>query len=425
MILQLVIGTGCTSNNNKADAPEIVDSFAVNASHLDHLYIPVTFEDSTHAGAISIYAEAPDYHLMDAVGEGIACVDDISRAALFYGRSKNILSDTISSQKLFKLIQFILSMQSANGYFYNFVLTGGRINKEGKTSANTANWWSWRALQTLSELNPIIIKLDKVLSKKIDTSLALLLTKIKHDLLPLSMITKDVDGIKVPLWLPGGSASDQSAILILGLINYCTAHPDSDVKNYIRKLANGIAMLQSGNESNFPYFCFLSWENVWHAYGSDQAFAMLQAGEFLSDSTYIKKGIAEVEHFYPWLLRQNMLSSFNVHRERDSVVMSDQKQYPQIAYGIRPMIFASVAAYKVTKNKKFAILAEELAAWFTGRNVTKTIMYDMHTGRCFDGIQPANKVNRNAGAESTIEALLAMQEIQKLRVLLSDSLHQE
>ncbi len=40
-------------------------------------------------------------------------------------------------------------------------------------------------------------------------------------------------------------------------------------------------------------------------------------------------------------------------------------------------------------------------------------MYDSTTGRCYDAISTGNQVNLNSGAESTIEALLTMQRVQK------------
>ena len=35
-------------------------------------------------------------------------------------------------------------------------------------------------------------------------------------------------------------------------------------------------------------------------------------------------------------------------------------------------------------------------------------MYNLKNGRCYDGILSKNKINKNAGAESTIEALLSI-----------------
>jgi len=41
-------------------------------------------------------------------------------------------------------------------------------------------------------------------------------------------------------------------------------------------------------------------------------------------------------------------------------------------------------------------------------------MYDPKTGRCYDGIVSKNNVNKNSGAESTIEALPSLQVFNKI-----------
>ena len=56
---------------------------------------------------------------------------------------------------------------------------------------------------------------------------------------------------------------------------------------------------------------------------------------------------------------------------------------------------------------------EEYDGWFTGNNEPGVPMYDPSTGRCFDGIIGPDKVNPNAGAESTIEALYALLEVEQ------------
>jgi hypothetical protein len=40
-------------------------------------------------------------------------------------------------------------------------------------------------------------------------------------------------------------------------------------------------------------------------------------------------------------------------------------------------------------------------------------MFSIKTGRCYDGINAGNNINKNSGAESTIEALLTMQKVDK------------
>ena len=196
------------------------DSSLINTKHLDHLYTPITFADGVKAAGIYIYAEAPDYHLVADSDEGFTCVDDISRAALFYLRSKNFSTDSVIQNKMFSLLHFILKMQSDNGYFYNFLFPDNSINKGGKTSVNSPNWWSWRSLQTLTEATPIIKKLNSQLGKEIDAAIHKLVIKIKIDLINAPQKTKVVNGITVPQWLPAESATDQASILILSLVNY-------------------------------------------------------------------------------------------------------------------------------------------------------------------------------------------------------------
>ncbi len=412
LITSLLFIAACTNRSVESRSNDIKDSSVINAQHLEHLYTPVTFSDSIEAAGIYIYSEAPGYHLVGDSDEGFTCVDDVSRAALFYLRSKSFSADTSAQKRTHNLIRFILEMQAANGYFYNFLLPGDSINKSHETSRAEPNWWSWRALQTLTEASTLIKKSDLQLSGKIDSSIKKLLSNIKSDLIPLPLTTKIVEGIRVPQWLPAGSATDQAAILLLGLINYCSQHNEPELEKYIRKLADGIVMMQQGDKTKFPYSCFLSWENVWHAYGCDQAYALLKAGSFLKDSNYIQKALAEVDHFYPWLLRNGMKSYFTLTKKEKKINVIEEKNFEQIAYGIRPMIFAATEAYEVTGQQKYADISNQLAGWFFGNNDAGIVMYDSKTGRCYDGILSPKKVNKNSGAESTIEALLALQKIE-------------
>ncbi len=418
-VLLCTLVFSCNVNTAEKPLTSLSDSSLVNTNHLDHLYIPVTFSNGKKAAGIYIYAEAPDYHLVTDSDEGFTCVDDVARAALVYLRNKDFIADTANQNKLFKLLDFILEMQSENGYFYNFLFLDSSINKDGKTSINTPGWWSWRALQTLTEASPIIKKLNPQFAQRIDSSINKLLNEIKRDTIISSLKTKVVKGITVPQWLPAESATDQASILILAIVNHSSQHDEPELKKIIRNLADGIVMMQQGDETKFPYSCFLSWENIWHAYGADQAYALLKAGKFLNDSGYIKKALAEVDNFYPWLLKNGMKSSFSISKKGNEFIAVDEKRFDQIAYGIRPMVFAAAEAYELTGHQKYASIAGNLAAWFFGVNDGKEVMYNVNTGRCFDGIIADNKINKNSGAESTIECLLALQKIEGYPAILS------
>jgi hypothetical protein len=404
------IAVTCKTTRNKPTSPG--DSGLVNTSHLDYLYTPVTFLTGMNAAGIYIYAEAPDYHLTGDTDEGFTCVDDVARAAQVYLRSNKFSSDTSVQAKAFSLIEFILEMQSENGYFYNFLFSDNQINKNGATSTNNANWWSWRALYTLTETAPLVKNKDPQLGGKMDAAVKKLVTKIKADFVNIAQTAKVVNGITVPEWLPAGSGTDQAAILILGLIPYCNATNDAVLTAYIKKLADGITLMQQGDATHFPYSVFLSWENTWHAYACDQAYALLKAGAFLNNANYTERGLAEVDNFYPWLLQAGMKSSFEVVGNKNNIKLVSEKSFDQIAYGIRPMVFAAVEAFRLTRKAKYADIAGHLAAWFLGANPAGENMYSLSTGRCFDGIRSANSINRNSGAESTIEALLALQRVE-------------
>ncbi len=392
--------------------PPPVDSSLVNLTHLNYLYVPVTFADGINAAGVYIYADAPDYHLTPASGEGYTCVDDASRAALVYLRTTKFSTDTATQSKVFKLINFLLEMQSPNGYFYNFLSTGNSINKFGQTSINNPEWWSWRALQTLTEAEPILKMMNASLAAKVDVAVNNLVVALKNDLVNLPKTTKVVNGITVPQWLPAGSGTDQSALLILSLIPYCTTTNDAIMTAYVKKLADGIVLMQQGDATHFPYSAFLSWENTWHAYGNDQAYSLLKAGAFLNDTSYTNRGLAEVDNFYPWLLQNGLKASFVVADNGSGVQLTTEQSYDQIAYGLRPMIFAAIEAYRLTGKSKYADIAGHLSAWFFGANDAGKTMYSLTTGRCFDGLSSPTSININSGAESTIEALLSMERVE-------------
>ena len=266
---------------SSSTAPPVVDTGLVNTDHLDNLYTPATFSDGTIAAGVYIYSNYPNYVNVEATGEGFTCVDDVSRAALVYLRSTKFSSDTATQSKVYNLITFLLEMQSPNGYFYNFLFANNLINTSGATSINNPNWWSWRALQTLTEAAPILQNKNPQLYNKVQPAINKLIAQIKIDLVNLPQTTTTINGIIIPQWLPAGSGTDQSSTLILALINYCTTTNDAVISTYIKKLADGIMLMQEGDTTHFPYNAFLSWENTWHAYGNLQAYALMQAGTFL------------------------------------------------------------------------------------------------------------------------------------------------
>ncbi|CAN5788564.1 hypothetical protein BH10BAC3_BH10BAC3_25160 [soil metagenome] len=389
--------------------PVVVAASILNTAHLEKLAVQVVFPNGEKAEGIYIYSDAPNYTPVIAGGEGFTCVDDVARVVLFYLRSSKFSSDTLIQKKVYGLLRFILNMQSGNGYFYNFLQQGNVINKAGITSINQPKWWSWRALQALTEAVPVITTTNALLADQANAAVIKLVNVIKQDLVNIPLTTNEINGIDVPQWLPEGA--DQAATMILGLLPYCKATNDVAILNYIRKLAEGIILMQHGDATHFPYSSFLSSGNTWHAYGNEQATAIFKTGMFLNDTSYTNRAMAEVNNFYPWLINNGFKNAFDVSFSNHVFTPLNAKEFEQIAYGIRPMVFAAIDAYTITNDEKYADMAGHLAAWFLGKNSAATNMFSINTGRCFDGINAGNNVNKNSGAESTIEALLTMQRV--------------
>ena len=74
---------------------------------------------------------------------------------------------------------------------------------------------------------------------------------------------------------------------------------------------------------------------------------------------------------------------------------------------------ACVTAHELTGEQRYADAATAAAAWLLGRNRLGAVLYDPATGRCVDGLD-RHGASTNAGAESTICALMALQAVARL-----------
>lgn len=271
----------------------------------------------------------------------------------------------------------------------------------------------------LSEGYKVLKDINHEFSNRIMRSLTKSVSAVKESF-PDDSITQVVEGIKVPAWLPFKSAGDQAAVLSLALVNYFEATGDTSIIDCLNNLCNGILLMQKGSKSEVPYYAFLSWENIWHAYGNSQSYALLRASEVLHRKDLRTAALNEINFFYDYSLQQNFLSSFKIEKNGASIRFTEQNKFPQIAYNFRPMIFACLEAFKLTGDSSYAAKAKEFSEWYLGRNAAKKQMYDYSTGICFDGINSENEVNLNSGAESTIEALLSMQQLELYNISRGD-----
>lgn len=392
------------------NSPKEEEAPLINDVHLDYLIEPFE-KNGKQLGAVWIYSEAPDYRYVDDDDEGYTCVDDVARAMVFYSKEYQINPSASILEKIVLLTEFLLDMQSENGYFYNFVFPDKTINTTHQNSVAEANWWSWRAFWAFSEL--LLIEEEEAL-----TAIQSRAKNAMDILLPNMMLicedpvtTKEMDGVEYPVCIDK-YGTDQLALIMIGLSNYHQLYPSDENKVFLLKIGEILVSMQKGDEEAFPYFASMSWQNYWHAWGNSQAYALLKTGKELGHQPFIDAGKREVDHFYPYFLKKRV-AGFKVEMRDDTLTLMEATFFPQIAYNLRPMIYATIAAYELEKDEKYADLAVRLGNWYNGDNQAGQPMYDPTTGRTFDGIISAEKINHNSGAESTIEGLLSLQSIRK------------
>ncbi|MFO8100666.1 MAG: glycosyltransferase, partial [Dehalococcoidia bacterium] len=81
-------------------------------------------------------------------------------------------------------------------------------------------------------------------------------------------------------------------------------------------------------------------------------------------------------------------------------------QYDQQPGEAKSMVNALKCCYELTRDPKYHDLMRRAFFWFLGDNSLNQVVYDRHTGGCYDGVGKRS-VNLNQGAEATISYLLA------------------
>lgn len=118
--------------------------------------------------------------------------------------------------------------------------------------------------------------------------------------------------------------------------------------------------------------------------------------------------------WYPRLMKAGYLTELSLQKQGKAVHEIKKQKFSQIAYGIRPMVFSCVNAYRITGNKKYLKQGIAIAGWLFGNNPTGQKIYSVEAGTCYDGINDEKSLNKNSGAESTIEALLALMSLESI-----------
>ena len=343
---------------------------------------------------VALYAEAPDYRPTGSPvrdgSEGVACVDDAARAALVYLRAYEETGDARDRDEAHGLLQFVAAMEQGDGEFLNFIDKQGRPNRDAPSSRKSMSYWAARSVWALAEGVRVFGRLDPARVEGLRGPLDRAVLRI----------AREVDGGR----LIGGSATATSEAL-LGLLTLQRAEPSPERAALAARTAELLVPLSAGTASAPPWGARLDRpDSTWHAWGSRSTAALATAALVLGRPDFLVAAKEEADALWARFLLAGQVAS-------EVAPDGTAKWFPQIAYGISPIVEGYLALAEATNDRRYAVLAGLTSAWLLNANPAGVVMYDEQTGRTFDGIDgpAAAQVNRNAGAESTVESLLALQ----------------
>lgn len=377
----------------------------INLEHLQRL-TEVREWGGAPVALVHIYSEAPEYGWVDASGEGIAAVDDVARAALVYLEFYERMQDPEALDLARASLNFVLALQADDGEYYNFVRDiDGTLNQSGGTSLKSWGWWAARGQWALAVGIRVFRDADPAYADELEAAYLKGEAALEGEIGTVGEFDSR-HGVDVPAWLIG-NGSDVSSLAMLGLAEYYAVEPNDQTAELLTALGDGVAAYQLGGPGEYPYGAHPSATTstaLWHAWGSHQVHALALAGRLLEKPEWIASARRAADGLFTQLLATDQL-------------INEMAPLPQrggqIAYGAQIMTAGFMALFDATGDEIYARNAGLAASWLFGNNMAGAPMYDPETGRCFDGIDGPGpqRINRNAGAESTIEALYTLLQV--------------
>lgn len=371
---------------------------------------PWTYADKTADGYKPV--GGGDYNpATKTYSQGAYNSDDISRTAVVYLKHWKQTGDAASKERAYQTLRELTYLQTDSGpNAGNVVLwqqADGALNPEPtpveypNPSDSAESFWVARTVWALGVGYAAFMKSDPAFAAFLQDRLQLSLAALNRQSLSKFGKYDIATGVKVPAWLIVGEA-DASAEAVLGLTAYVKVVPtDTLASKALKELTNGIAMMSRGSVNQWPYGAILpqnSSQGLWHAWAGMAPAALAGASAVLPGANLTNAAVKDAAQFTPQLMTAG--GPYNDWAPTPSG--------SQIAYGVDSRVQALVATGNATRAPGLLNVAAITAGWFFGANESGAPAYDRTTGACVDGIEPGGKVNKNSGAESTIQALLTM-----------------
>jgi len=344
-------------------------------------------------------------------GQGAYNADDISRAAVVYLRHWKLTGSASSRTAAYGLLRGLTYLQtSAGSNAGNVVLwmqADGTLHPSADPvetpdpSDSAASYWLARTTWALGEGYAAFKNQDPAFAGFLRERMDLAVSALQRQVLVNYGHYQMVDGKNVPAWLIADGA-DASAEAVLGLSSYVEAGGTPAARTALSQLSEGIAGLSGGDARSWPFGAVLPWalsQSIWHGWGSQMPAALARASDVLGDKKLGQLATTDSAVFDP-----RMLTSGGA----DQALLPTQINRAQIAYGVDSRVESLLATASLDHSAGLRQLAGITASWYFGANSSGLPAYDPTTGRTVDGIEADGRVNKNAGAESTIHGLLSM-----------------
>jgi hypothetical protein len=427
-------GTAGAQDTARAAGPA-----AVNLGHLDFLHATVPYPGAPPAGHGTteagtpidtwwVYANydsgtgtytrtggGPYNPSANTYGQGAFDTDDVTRAAVAYLTHYGYYHDQHSLTLARGALRFVMYMQTTTGPFAgNFVLwmqPDGALNltptpPDSPNPADSgASFWMARSLWALGEGYATFRTVDPVFASALGARMDLAMARLDAELVtPNSGRYYMLHGYRTPAWFIADGA-DASSEALLGLGAYYAATGKAEARNLGVAFGNGIAGFRVGSSQDWAWQALMPFSrsvSLWHAWGAHMLMALGTAGPQLGHRDWLAPAESDA-------------NSFETHQQLSFGAINGLLPAPddlsQIAYGAETTVDGLLFLGRATGNDAYRRWAGIAATWFSGNNRAGVAMYQPASGVVYDGLNGDGSVNRNSGAESTIEGLLALMNV--------------
>lgn len=288
--------------------------------------------------------------------EGIACVDDVARAAILALQVDEQRPSIVARRLARDWLGFVLYMQGEDGRFTNFICDeSGSRNMTGRTSYPGGEWWTARAMWALARAYRATgdaTYRDAFLRGRLAPTNAMKI-KAVHALALMEM-----------------RACDDNPLLLRRVRSLCDAIVASRRGSYMR------------DRENTPNVA------MW---GYHQLEAVARAAVLLDRPDYLDACCDAVRTLIAPVVEDGFYHVYPIQQDG------------QCAYDIATLVVGLESLYEGTGDAAHHDLALACASWLDGRNSAHQKLYDPRTGCCSDGVTDG-VASGNHGAESSIEA---------------------